>query len=103
LDEWRCPDHVGRAPCCIEGCGRTFALSDGDDYGVTYICGKHWRLAPKKWRAHLTRLRAIARRTGWTLRLRELDDKVWSRCRRAAEKAARGDLDKAEIDRMFGW
>jgi len=94
--------HRGRAPCCIEGCGRTFALN-GDGYDVTYICGKHWRLAPKKWRAHVTRLRAIARKHGWTERLARLDDLAWQRCRRAAQRAAAGDLDKAEIDRMFGW
>lgn len=105
---WRCEKHVGRNPCCIAGCGRTFVHSQADkdgrgpeDYNWTIICGRHWRLAPKRMRDAVSRVRRDARRQGWTERNHQRHHRLWSRCRRAIEAGER--VDMAEINRLFGW
>lgn len=104
---WRCDRHVGRNPCCIEGCGRTFAHkgdTDGrgaEDYSWRVMCGRCWRKAPKFMRDAVARVRRDARRQGWTDRNHAPHGRLWERCRRAIEQGQH--LDQAEIERMFGW
>jgi hypothetical protein len=104
---WRCDRHVGRNPCCIEGCGRTFAHkcdTDGrgaEDYSWRVMCGRCWRKAPKFMRDALARVRRDAKRQGWTDRHHARHGRLWERCRRAIEQGQY--LDQAEIERMFGW
>lgn len=91
---------AGRLPCAIPGCRLTFA----DDGSEEIICGKHWRLAPAKWRRQVTllrrRYRAICGDSSYWdfppgsrgrmegFRVYRLFLKAWSRCkRRAIEKA----------------
>lgn len=97
----RCEKHVDRNPCLIEGCGRTFA-NDGD-YSGQFICGKHWRLAPKRMRDVVARVRKIGEKTGWPRPTVKRFCRLWERTARAAQAAASGDLDMAEINRVMGW
>lgn len=105
---YRCERHVGRNPCCIPGCRRTYAHAQADkdgrgpeDYSWRLICGSHWRMAPKFMRDAVSRVRRSARRHGWTDRHHRRHSRLWDRCRRAIESGER--LDEAEIARMFGW
>ena len=97
----RCEKHVDRNPCLIEGCGRTFA-NDGD-YRGQFICGKHWRLAPKRMRDVVARVRKIGEKTNWPRPTVKRFCRLWERTARAAQAAAAGDLDMAEINRIMGW
>lgn len=98
---WRCFDHLARSPCCIEGCGKTYK-NDGD-YDARFICGPHWRLAPKRWRSKLTLYRRRAAKIGWSDKLIDLYNRAWERCVRVAAEVAAGDLDMAAVNRLFGW
>lgn len=100
---WRCEKHVGRLPCCIEGCGRTFAMKPDDSYRGTVMCGAHWRQAPKYMRdavARLTRRIRKPKRTDNLDHLYARHHRLWMRCRRAIVEGQ--NLDMAEIERMFG-
>lgn len=62
---WRCEKHEGRNPCCIPGCGKTWALKPNEDYSWRFICGKHWRESPRNLRDCIAKLRkAMKRRRG---------------------------------------
>lgn len=98
--EHRCERHVGRIPCCIDGCGRTFAAG-ADGYDQQIICGPHWRQAPRTMRDAVARVRRKARRHGWTVELRERHHRLWSRTVRAVREGQR--LDETEINALFGW
>lgn len=80
---WRCEKHVGRNPCCIEGCGKTFAHKPGEDYGWTIMCGRHWRQAPKWMRDAVARVKRLAKRRGWSEALCNRHHRLWERCHRA--------------------
>lgn len=105
--QWRCEKHIGRNPCCIEGCGKTFALQpdkDGrgaEDYSWRIMCGKCWRQAPKWMRDRVAKIRRLARRRGWTDRIQRLHGMAWEACYRAIVDGRR--LDMTEINKMFGW
>ena len=101
-DEWRCAKHIRRAPCCIEGCGRTFAI-DEDGYHVVFMCGTHWRMGPKRMREATAAIRRRAKKAGWDDRLRERHHQMWHRTRRAIERTLAGDVDMRVIERLFGW
>lgn len=97
----RCERHVGRNPCIVEDCGRTWPTRD---YAVRMVCGKHWRIAPKHMRDVESRIRREARKRGqWTLRLLRRHERVWNRCIRAIDAALAGDVDMREIERLMGW
>ncbi len=105
---YRCEKHVGRNPCCIVGCGRTFAHRTDDidgrgaeGYGWTLMCGRHWRQAPKYMRDAVARVRRDAKRQGWTDGNLGRHSRLWERCRRAIETGE--TLDEAEIGRLCGW
>jgi hypothetical protein len=80
---WRCEKHVGRAPCCIEGCGKTWALQPDDTYSTRFICGRHWREAPLWMRQRVTKIRKLARRRGWDDQICRLHSMAWDACYRA--------------------
>ena len=98
---WRCEKHVGRLPCCIEGCGKTFAMKGDDSYQGIVMCGRHWRMAPKRMRDLESLIRKRAKRRGWTRRLIRQHDWIWQRARRAIDRG--GEFDMTEINKMFGW
>lgn len=100
-DHWRCDKHVGRLPCAIEGCGRTFSMTADDTYDFVVVCGKHWREAPLRMRRHVAAIRKKARRYGWTDRLLRLHNLAWHRALRSIQHGR--SLDMTEINRMFGW
>ena len=103
---WRCDRHIGRNPCCIAGCGRTFAHKpdkDGrgaEDYSWTIICGRHWRMAPKFMRDAVARVRRRAKNDGWIDRHLARHTRLFDRCVRAIRDGQ--TIDPAEIHRMFG-
>lgn len=79
-------DMTGRMRCCVPGCGRTFK----DEGHSEIICGKHWRLADRRLRQLMTRVRRKARRIGWTAQLTALDNRLWSKARDQAIERAMG-------------
>lgn len=103
---WRCEKHVGRLPCRIDGCGKTFALDPGEGYHFWIICSTHWRLAPRYMRDACTKISRRARRRGWDGRLRRVHAKLQERTFQAAQRRFNGEigesLDLAEIERLFG-
>lgn len=107
--QWRCEKHVGRIPCCIEGCGRTYAIQPGEGYHFITICGRHWRMAPKRLRDLVTAIRRKAKRISkgkredWPPKLEAQHHRVWEMCRRAILRALEGDMDVKEIHRLMGW
>lgn len=88
---WRCEKHVGRNPCCIEGCGKTFAHKGDRDYDTTMMCGRCWRQAPKWMRDRASKIRRLAKRRGWTDQLCRIHDMAWQACRRWIERARNAD------------
>lgn len=76
---WRCGKHVGRNPCCIEGCGSTFGLKLDEDYFWRFICGRHWREGPKWLRDRVAKFRKLAKRRGWTDQICRIHSKAWDR------------------------
>jgi hypothetical protein len=112
----RCWRHIGRNPCAIEGCERTTrAPTDGAGFWYgndTQLCGQHWReLVPpgSPERRVVNRLFRTARRLGldakgaWPEPLESRYWRVWARVVAIARGRAAGDIDEAEIRRMFGW
>lgn len=92
---WRCEKHVGRNPCCVEGCGKTYALKGEEDYSWRIMCGRCWRQAPKWMRDRVTKIRKLARRRGWTGRIRRLHDMAWEACFRAIRDRRTADPGEA--------
>lgn len=78
---------LGRLRCVVPGCGRTFRADGCEEV----ICGKHWRLADRRLRQLVTRVRAKARRRGgWSPRLLSLDDRLWRKGKGQAIERAMG-------------
>lgn len=102
----RCAKHVGRLPCIIEGCGRTFKMDPGEGYSVVTCCGRHWRMAPRYMRDRARFLRKKAEKMGWGGRAGRLHHIAWHRCiaaiNRRGDIGGEGHIDIAEIERMFG-
>lgn len=99
-DEYRCDRHVDRIPCCIEGCGRTFAIGHGG-YREIVICGAHWRQAPRSMRDAVARVRRQARRRGWSPTMKARFERLWLRTVRSVREGHR--IDMTEINALFGW
>lgn len=108
---WRCEKHRDRNPCAIEGCRRTRAAPMQDD-GTPYLandqtlCSEHWRRfvpphSPMRRVYH--RFFRQAKRHGWTPELRRRFWRIWNRIVDQARSRSEGDIDEAEINRMFGW
>lgn len=96
---WRCPKHIGRNPCLIEGCGRTFDATDRP--GTTFICGTHWREAPKYMRRRVTKLRKAGEKRHWPPRYIRAHKKAFDLAVRAVKEGRSMDID--EINKMMGW
>jgi hypothetical protein len=98
---------VGRNPCLVEGCRRTFAHNPKDadgrgpeGYNWTIICGAHWRQTPKYMRDAIARVRRLGKQRGWNDNLHVRHHRLFERCCRAIREGQR--LDVSEIERMFG-
>lgn len=98
---FRCEKHVGRLPCIIIGCGRTFKMANEDTYDHIIMCGRHWRMGPKRLRDRQTKLRRLAKRRGWTGQLIRMANGNWERVRKIVDDG--GCLDIAEINKLMGW
>lgn len=108
---YRCWRHGDRNPCAIEGCTRTRAAKGRLDNSA-WICRDHWRAfcPPRslRRRAFLAYFRK-AKKLGYGPNDRwpdELEESYWRFWRRlisnARHKAAGGNLDIAQIERLFG-
>lgn len=95
--EYRCDRHLGRNPCEIDLCGRTFASNDVDEM---FVCAKHWRQAPKYMRDAVARVRRIGHRLDWPEAIRSRHHRLWHRAFRAIVEGH--NLDIARIEREFG-
>lgn len=97
---YRCEKHVGRAPCLIDPCGRTFALDPHQDYSWEFLCGTHWRQGPRRIRDQIRAIGRKAKKFGWNERLAFLHDHAWRRLIHAIREPQRIDL--REIELLFG-
>lgn len=90
-----------RTRCSIEGCtGSTGRPTE------VWICSKHWRTAcppGSKERRAFNRIMRLGRRYGWTNELDARFWRIWWALVRRGNARVRGDIDKAEIHRLFGW
>jgi hypothetical protein len=109
---YRCEKHADRNPCAIESCSRTIAAKGKLNEGHYWLCGEHWRIAcppgsPER-RVYL-RIRATARKRGFKVTSRwpqELESRywrIWSRIVAIGRARCAGDIDMAEINKLFGW
>lgn len=101
----RCHKHVGRHACAIEGCTRT-TKAKGRPANDQWLCSEHWKLGcpPRsKMRLGYHRYFRRAKRLGWNDDSIALFNAFWRRLVARARRRCAGDIDKAEIDRMFGW
>lgn len=107
----RCHKHVGKSPCAIEGCSKTTSRGSIHD-GTWWLCSEHWRMAcPPHSALRRTYLRffRIAKKMGigpsdrWPSTLENRYWRFWLGLVARARRKAAGDIDMAEINRMFGW
>lgn len=77
---------LGRLRCVVPGCCRTFKAEGWSEI----ICGKHWRLADRRLRQLVTKVRAKARRRGWSPQLLSLDARLWQKGKGQAIERAMG-------------
>lgn len=75
---------LGRRRCVVPGCGRTFQARG------EVICGKHWRLADRRLRQLVNKVRAKGRRRGWPGWLLDLDERLWQKGKAQAIERAMG-------------
>lgn len=99
-DGGRCARHLDSIPCSVDGCRRTARLTG------EWVCPAHWRAgvppgspARRVW----LRFGRIVRRFGWTPEREARQERLWAWLKARCQAAARGDLDRREIDRLFGW
>lgn len=108
VKHYRCEKHLHRNPCLVDGCGRTFKIDDAEHHGVRFVCGTHWRMAPKYMRDAVARVRRMARQmerrygeeAPWKAGLWARHHRLWERTVRAVEQGQ--NLDMREIEKMFG-
>ena len=90
----------------IEGCGRTFQIKDDKQYSHPFLCGHHYRMAPKRLRDLRTFIRKRARLRGCSDKLARQDWNAWKMIERAilrrGDVGGEGHIDIAEIEAMFG-
>jgi hypothetical protein len=113
----RCDKHVGRDPCAIDGCSRTTAAHEGPSgfeyHDQMFICSTHWRAgcpAGSPERRVLNRLFRVAKKKGGfdqntkaIYHLRRRYWRVWATVVKRVQRRCGGDIDKREIDQLFGW
>lgn len=107
----RCTKHQDRNPCAAEGCQRTRA-AHGDLRDDASLCGEHWRafVPPgSSTRRAFNRLARLAKKLGYKRSDRWPDElearwwRLWAGVMRRVRRSADGHIDKAAIDRLFGW
>lgn len=107
----RCTKHQDRNPCAAEGCRRTRA-AHGDLRDDASLCGEHWRafVPPgSPIRRAFNRLARVAKKLGYKRSDRWPDElearwwRLWAGVMRRVRRSADGHIDKAEIERLFGW
>lgn len=107
----RCTKHQDRNPCAAEGCRKTRA-AHGRLSDEASLCGEHWRafVPPgSPTRRAFNRLARIAKRLGYKRTDRWPDElearwwRLWAGVMRRVRRAADGHIDRAEIERLFGW
>jgi hypothetical protein len=107
----RCTKHQDRNPCAAEGCQRT-SKANGQLRDDHTLCGEHWRafVPPgSPTRRAFNRLARLAKRLGYKRTDRWPDElesrwwRLWAGVIRRVRRRADGHIDKAEIERLFGW
>jgi hypothetical protein len=98
---WSCYKHLGRLPCIIEGCGRTYRLEADESYATRVVCGRHWRMSPRYMRDAVRRVSRIAAKRGWDDTLYERHSRLWDRCIRAVHQALDDPLRPEAIQRWL--
>lgn len=108
---YRCWAHADKNPCAIEGCTRTRGAKGRLDNSI-WLCREHWRtFCPPRSLRRRTFLSFFrkARKMGFKDNDRwpdELEERYWEFWRRlianARHKAKGGNLDLAQIERLFG-
>lgn len=115
-DAARCLAHFNRNPCAIEGCKRSTRAPwrEIGEHGASapwlaldqWFCGDHWRalIPPRSVERRIyLRFWRRARRFGWNDQSSGAFWRIWARIVAIARARAAGDIDEAEIRRMFGW
>lgn len=105
-DKIRCEKHRRSNACAIEGCRRSTKASS-DWFGLNlWLCAEHWRLgcpARSADRRVYHRIFRLGRRYGWNGALSRRYWRIWARMVARARARCAGDIDEAEIRRLFGW
>lgn len=104
---WRCDRHKMRNPCAIEGCKRSTQGRGGWHGLALWLCPTHWRLgvpprSPER-RVYHRLFKAAKRCGGWNDAINRRFWRVWPRLVAIARARVAGDIDEAEIKRLFGW
>jgi hypothetical protein len=108
----RCHKHRDKNPCAVEGCERTRVANGRLHDGRHFLCRDHWRVAcpPKsKWRQAYNRFFRTAKKLGlsrterWPENLERRYWRYFGGLVARARRMAAGDLDMAEINKLFGW
>jgi len=111
LRRYRCNRHCDRNPCAIEGCSRT-GKANGHYTDDGYLCSTHWKIAcpphSVERRAYHRFFRTakklgLARDQRWPEALENRFWRYWGGLLRRARRRCAGDLDMAEINKLFGW
>ena len=84
------PERPERIPCIVPWCCRTVASKNLPAAHCESICGRHWRLVDPRVKWILRRIRAKARKIGWTPTLQLLEHRNWIRAKRQAIERAMG-------------
>lgn len=90
--------------CLIEGCTR----KTGRNVGSEWICGPHWRIGcpPRSsmrrvyhrfWRQYGKDAQA------WPPEVRRRFWRIWDAIVARARRRCAGDVDMAEVNKLFGW
>lgn len=90
-----------RTVCSIRGCSRSTARDVEE-----WICSPHWRAGiPPRSPQRKVWIRAIrlGRKFGWTEERIARVDRIWEWLKARCQAAADGDIDRREIDKLFGW
>jgi len=78
-----------RTPCLVPFCRRTSGRDAFWGDACEFLCGKHYPLVDKRLRWLRGRVKAKARRLGWTPALIALETRLWARAKaQALDRAA---------------
>ncbi len=63
-----------KSTCCAPGCPRWSRMYPGE-----WLCGRHWKMVPRRLRRAL---RVLWKRRPWTMRDGRLETRLWAHARR---------------------